>query len=325
MKQGYTVQQWQKMRSNNLTYVKDAITSVTPFAGLTANALAHLREDWVSWRDEHVQITIPAEASCNEYKHRGGEDIAGQLPPLIERDKTCRYCRTAGNTDHFENLWNTGKHTDENGVARTYRTYLHRDLAKPAVDLLERVFKQYGRPEFALSARSIDWTIQHFEHENTEDGTAGYSKFIRTGPVLYCQYGLSADEIAEITPYTVDAVKQIVGRTQRVNFEKMDTRSFLIAINEMEPVTVKELMDRFDNSRPNFHHKLHRLKELDRVTVKNNHNGPPSATWKTTDLWDIPFECEICRYSTYSLNGITKHEDHKHGVRNHQTSRKSNE
>jgi len=102
MKQGYTVSQWQEMRADSLTYLKDAITSVTPFAGLTANALAHLREDWVSWRDDHVEIAIPAEASCNEYKHRGGEDIAGQLPPLIERHKTCRYCRKAGVSDTIE-------------------------------------------------------------------------------------------------------------------------------------------------------------------------------------------------------------------------------
>jgi len=319
MKQGYTVQQWKKMRDDDLTYVKDAITSVTPLAGVTANALAHLREEWVSWRDDHVQIRIPAEAPCNEYKHRGGEDLVGQLPPLIERDKTCRYCRKSGNTEHFENLWNTGVYTDENGVARTYTTYLNRDIAKPAVDLLERVFKQHDRPEFALSARSIDWAVQHFDHENTEDGTAAYSKLIRTGAVIYCEYGLSKDEIAEITPYNPDTIRQIVGRTPRTNFENIDTRSLLISINEIEPVTLDELADRLDRRMETMSQRLNRLKALDRVIAEDNHPGPPKATWRTTDLWNTPFECDRCGYTCYTLNGISMHERHKHGV--HQTTK----
>lgn len=313
MKQGYTVQQWKDMQDDDLTYVKDAITSITPLAGVTANALAHLREEWVSWRDDHVQIRIPAEAPCNEYKHRGGDDLVGQLPPLIERDKTCRYCRKSGNTEHFENLWNTGVNADENGVARTYTTYLNHDIAKPAVDLLERVFKQHDRPEFALSARSIDWALQRFEHEDSKDDTGGYSKFIRTGPVLYCHYGLSADEIAEITPYTADTATQIVGRTPKVNFEKIDTRGFLCIIKDMEPVTINQLMEKLNKSRPTFSSRLNRLKDVDRVIVENNHNGPPSATWTTTDLWDVPFKCDKCGYETSSLLGISKHKQNKHG------------
>lgn len=65
---GFTVDEWQQMTDQQLSFLERAVVYLAPFASLTANAMAHLRKDWVEWYDEFVHIEIPLQASCNSFK-----------------------------------------------------------------------------------------------------------------------------------------------------------------------------------------------------------------------------------------------------------------
>lgn len=307
MKPGYTVEQWQEMRQEDLGFLENAVTSLTPFACLSANALAHLKSDWIDWQDEVVRIDVPHQADCNSFKFSSGDDF-GHPAPLIPRENPCQYCRQKGSTDRFEHLW-ADPERDNSGF---YTTYLNRKLAAPAVELLEQVFLTRGRPEFAVSPNTVCEAARTVENENTDSGTYSYSKFLRTGPVLYAEYGLSKRDIADLLRYPESSVNQIVERTPGVNFSQMSTISLLKTVNEQEPVTVAKLAEKIETSRGSTHYRLTQLREEGRVTVMDNEMGAPAATWKTTENWAAPFCCQQCEFETRSLTGIRTHRQQMH-------------
>lgn len=306
MKPGLTVVEWERIRERDLTYLKDAVTAVTPYAGLTSNALAHLRDEWISWRDSHVRIDIPAEAPCNSFKSRSVGDAASSdaLPQIVDRDQSCKYCRNTGHTDGFENQWGG----PETSSTQAYSTVLHRELAAPAVDFLGRVFHDFDRPELAVQPSSVHGAARSV----VPSESYSYSKLLRTGPVIYCHYGLTPDKITSITPYTEATIKEIISVTSSVSISRQSTLAFLRVLNKEGPMTVKQLADEVDSTWGTVHPRLHRLKEKGKVKVSNNDTGPPAATWHTTPDWRSAFQCRDCNFMTHSLQGISSHETQSH-------------
>lgn len=307
MKPGCTPTEWQQMRSGDLSYVGDAVTSITPFTGLTANALAHLRREWVSWESDSVHIRVPDKASCNSFKSRsGGKSNSSSPPQVIERSNPCSFCEQKGEANQFESLRN-------NNPTESFRTVLHRDIAAPAVEFLEMVFQTYDRPELAVHTSTL-YNAANDIVEDTPAGDYSYSKLKRTAPVIYAHYGLSPENISKLTPYEVGSIKQIVQRTPSVNFENHSTVSFLRAVVEMEPVTVSDLAEELGLTRGPVHKRLKGLQEEGRVMATGNTRpGRPAATWETTDSWTEPFRCDKCGFEARSLNGFQTHKAVKHG------------
>ena len=305
---GYTPTEWKQLREGDLSFLADAATAIAPFSGLSSNALAHLRKQWITWEKEYVRITVPEVASCNSFKLVGGDDY-GYPAPLNHRKKPCYDCKALGDTDKFQNHWQSGPDGDE---VRSYTAILHRDLAEPAVDFLNMVFRTYDRDELAVTQSAIATACRKIEKQ-TDGESYSYSKLQRTGPVLYAHYGLSAPDIVNLTPYTTNSVRQIVQRTPGVNFHQHSTLSFLKTVHENEPVTVETLMEELDRTRGITTQRLNHLKEEGKVEGQNTHHGPPAATWQTVEHWATPFKCNDCEFKTRSLTGIRTHQASMHG------------
>jgi hypothetical protein len=303
---GYTVKQWQELRQQELSFLENAVTALAPFAGLTSNALAHLREDWVFWDDEVVRIEVPAEAECNSFKTQGGDEST-KPPILVPRDKPCQYCRRDGTTDGFENYW-LGT---EQGATKPYTAILHRELAAPAVDVLETVFQTHARPEIAFAPVSVRNAARRLAG-GQDDARRSYTKLMQTGAVLYAEYGLSIDEISRLTPYTKHSVTAIVGATPGTSFDQVTTLKLLRTVDEMGPVTAADLADRLDRATKPLRDRLHQLQAEGKMTVENDGRGPPAATWETTDSWHEPISCEECEFESHSLAGIQVHRQKMH-------------
>lgn len=307
-KKGYTVTEWQQLRDTDLSFLGEGITAVGPFAGITSNALAHLRDDWISWREDHVRINVPETAPCNSYQMVGGDRTG--LAPLDERDRPCEKCRVNGTTNEFENHWQAGGE-GAGATVEPHNAILHRELAAPAVDFLETVFQDWDRPELGITNSAISYICSQADPDIKED-TYSYSKLRRTGPVIYAHYGLSARDIADLLPYSARSVEHIVQRTPGVNLSQHSTLSFLRAINQNEPVTVQNLMEELDRSRPVVCKRLNNLKEEGRVKVENGGPGGPTPRWSTVEDWAAPFRCEECDFETRSLTGIRTHRSQVH-------------
>lgn len=302
---GFTVDEWQEMIDQQLSFLERAVINLAPFASLTANAMAHLRKDWVEWYDEFVHIEVPMQAPSNSYK-MSGNGITGPPGILTSRDRACRYCRNEGATDEFEHLWNNRE------VEGRYTTVLHRELAAPAVDVLEEVFITHARPELASTPGSVRKAAQKISGERTKDNEYAYSKLLRTGPVLYAKYGLSKRNIVDLTRYAESTIRSIVGATPGINFKQTSTLSLLRTLNKIEPATRAELAEELNRTESNIYDRLTRLRREGVVSVENNNQGPPAATWKTDKNWATPFCCEQCGFKTRSLSGIRQHKRQAH-------------
>lgn len=308
MKSGFTPSEWQQIVNQQRSYLQNAVITITPLTGLSANALAHLRREWIEWRDDTVRVSVPKRASCNSFKSRSPE-TPERLPQIVERSNPCGYCRKKGSTDQFENL---NSSPTRPAISRV-DIVVHREIARPAVEFLERVFRTYERPELAVTPTSV-YEAANAVVEGDLSETYSYGKLRRTAPVIYAQYGLSPEDVSEITTYPSSSAKQIVHRTSGVNWAQQSTQSFLRAIAANEPVTINELVDKLNcSSRGSVHARLTHLREEGRVTVSNNSPGRPAATWETAESWNSPFECNYCEFKTHSLGGIRTHREVKHG------------
>jgi hypothetical protein len=298
----YTPSEWRKIRAQPLPFLEDAVSSVTPFSGLTPNALAHLRQDWIEWRDRTVHIHIPEEAPCNSSKSLPGS--RNDTPPqIVDRSDPCSHCTKSGDTNGFENSWRADTEADP------YNVILHKELAAPAVEFLEWIFNTYERPELAVLPHSLTRAANRF----IDSSSGGYTKLLLTGPVIYSHYGLSPTDISELSPYTTKRIKRIIQSTPTVDLEKKDTLTFLKTIAENEPVTLSDLADNL-NRESNPYKRLSRLEQEGRVKMTGDDTcGLPPATWETTDSWDAPFTCDECEFETYNLRGISSHRTQKHG------------
>lgn len=308
MRPGYTIKEWQQILDGELSYLGRGISTLTPFAGLTSNALAHLREDWITWRDKFIQIDIPETATCNSYKLAGGSGTRS-IPPIEPRSDPCPYCRKEGTTDHFEHRW---QGFDNQGT-EPYTAVIHRELAEPAVDFLTTVFQTYDRPELAASPESIHVAARETGNKTIESKRFSYSKFLRTGPVIYRHYGLSVSDIADLTPYEEESIEQIIRATPLADLKNKSTLTVLRAISEDEPITAKALGEKLGISRSAAQRRINRLHEEGRVVGSNTGFDSPQATWKLTSYWADPFQCERCDFESKSLAGIRKHRSEEHG------------
>lgn len=299
MRQGYTPERWQELRKQSSSYFQDAITTLTPLAGLTANALGHLRADWITWRDDYVRIDVPMTAPCNSWKLASSGGVrTNDLPPLIERNDTCSFCKSNGETDEFDNHWN--------GEVRPYTAILHRELCKPAIEFLSMVFDTHGRPELAGHPRSLYREADRLT-EVSENKASSYKMLLKTGPVVYAHYGLEPGDIADLTVYSESTLRHIIRATPQVNISDPGTQKFLKVLAESEPVTTDELSEKLDVRRNTVQRRLEHLVEEGRVTGTHTHMGQPKATWETTSHWATPFRCDHCGFETHSLQGIRQH------------------
>lgn len=305
MKPGLSPSEWQQLREKERSYLEGAVTTVTPFTGISANSLAHLRDDWISWRDEFIQIIVPAEDSCNNYKMSSGAGLSNDLPMYEHREEPCGYCRTKGETDGFENL-----NSDPRQSVQREELIVHREIASPAYEFIEKVFHTYDRPELGVSAKTVFEAACRVIDRSQGDFT--YSELKRTAPVLYAYYGLDCDEIDRLTTFKPSSIRQIVQRTPKVNFGNVTTAEFLRVISEKEPVTAGELMDELNLSRAPVYNRLNNLKEEDKITVSNGGRGQPAATYSTTVQWNDPFRCSMCDFTSHSLTGIRTHREAMH-------------
>lgn len=303
---GYSVPEWQEMRSNSLTYLQEAVTTVTPFAGLTSNALSHLQSDWIEWQEDHVVITIPAESSCTTYTIQGSHPQRKEPGSIVQRDKPCKKCRQFGDTNRFQNRWNKTSETE----ISSYSVVLNRELAKPAVDFLDMVFNTYDRPEIAAdpaglhrAARSVQPTKYEYD---------AYRMMLRTGPVIYRHYGLEPEKIAKVSPYSVASIEDIINGTPLVNMNRIGTPTFLRTVDRCDPATSQAVADELNMSRNGVAYRLGRLADEGRVTRENSGRGLPKVVWKTTKSWKEPFKCDECDFTSHSLMGMSVHQTSMH-------------
>jgi len=305
MKPGLSPTEWQQLREEEHSYLEEAVTTVTPYTGISSNALAHLRDEWISWKDDFILIDIPPEDSCNDYKMSSGGGLSNEPPMYDHRVEPCIRCKNEGKTDGFENL-------EPSGYTRTKvdQVILHREIASPAVEFIETVFQVYNRPELGVIPDSVHEAANRVL--NGEKSEHDYCKLKRTAPVIYAHYGLSCDDISQLTTYRPSTIKQIVQTTPGVNFDNISTVEFLRVISNKEPVTVSELSNELGYYRSPTHTRLTNLKKEGRVTVSNNNPGRPAATWTTTSQWNKPFRCSECDFTTYSLGGIRTHRGQIH-------------
>jgi hypothetical protein len=317
--EGYSFREWREIRERQSTFIEDIGTGLGPLAGVTSNALAHLKRNWITWRDDHVRIDIPSTASCNDYKMQ--PDESGSPPSIERRDRACYQCRAYGNTNQFENNWQ-GLNPESDGETSEKRSQiviLNRKITKPAVETLKLIFKIYDRYEMSVTADGIQKAVRQIGQSG--DGINEYSKLLRTGPVIYWHYGLSVRDIADLTPYTRVSVKQIISHSPGVNISNIPTMEFLEYIHENEPVTAEDITGHFDYSgKEGARSRLRSLIEKNRIEFEEGgyEHGPkgyitqhPHKYW-TTELWDKPFSCNKCDYSTYSRQAIGKHESRGH-------------
>lgn len=299
---GYTVDEWKQIRAGDLSPLEEGISTLVPFAGLTTNALAHLKRDWISWMDTYVRIDIPATAPCNSFKSDPGTKF-GTLPSLTERNEPCNRCRTSGTTDGFENHWQRGVDSS----IQSYTAILHRNLAKPAVDFLSKVFQTYNRTELGISTNHITNIVSRLVDSVPDSSGESYMKLMRTGVVLYCHYGLSPSDVANLTPYTEQNIRDIVSMTPLVSFDQLGTTAVMKAIYEEEPVTVKIISEKLDITESATRYRLRKLEDEKRVMRSKTGLGSPATTWETTVHWKTPFRCDRCDFESHSLSGIKTH------------------
>lgn len=296
-KKAFGPQKWSELHSQANGVLEEAAVAVTPFAGLTANALAHIRSDWIEWGDEFVKIRIPSESECNEWKLIGGG--GPEKPGIVPRNQPCTYCRDQGTTNGFENLSisGLGKPDKSQHIAT-----LHRDIASPAIEIIDRVINEWGRPGLCVSPNTLRSAARRLL---PEEELGAYSKLLRTGVILYGHYGLNRSEIAELTPYTEWTIADIEGATPEVSQEMHSSYTYLRTVKNNEPISAPDLARKLEIQANPARLTLRRLKDAGRVE-ENKDEWP--ATWSAVGDWSEPFVCDTCGFGSPTLRGLSIHE-----------------
>jgi hypothetical protein len=305
----YQIKQWESVRGKDLSHLQEAITTLAPFGGLTSNAIAHLRNDWIRWGNDAVIINVPEKDSCNSFKLEGG--TCGNVPAISKRDRPCNYCRKTGNTNKFEHLRDDFGRTQ--GPER-YTAVLHREIAESAVNFVSTVFQTYERSE--LSATQSGLLDAANEAMGTSDSEATINRLVRTGPVIYDHYGLEKSEIADITPFKPKTIENILYNTSKSEWKCNTAREFLKAVKRMEPVEVKELANELGRAVSSTRKRLYKYGQRGKVRSETNGSGKydttSPTTWSTTEEWNTRFECENCEYNDWSLESVIAHKNQDH-------------
>lgn len=306
---GLRPDEWRQLYHGDtgLNFLQQGVVTVTSFAGISANIFAHLRQDWITWRDNHIRIRVPAEADCNDFRL----DVSGgqrwpEMQGLVDRSEPCSNCKKAGEKDKFENFggWSQGE-------KRSVEVILEHEVASPAVEFLRTVFKTYERPSIAAVPKAVTDAALRIA-----DKGISYSKFQRTAPVIYAYYGLSADQISEILPYAEGTIRNAVKATPGVSFEQLTTFELLKEISDAEPVTRYELADR-TGKHPHgcIGKRLKSLKKVGRVECcANKGSVPEKEEWRVVGDWREPMKCDECGFSSMSLTALNTHIGMMHGT-----------
>lgn len=293
----YGPNSWTELHSQATSYLQKIAVTLAPFGGLCSNALAHLRDEWITWKKEFVKIRVPPTADCNQWKLHGGAETS-TMPPLVRRKRACHYCRNNGDTDGFENRW--AGH--EGSEPYQYTATLHRDLAEPGVNILARIFKTWDRPEIAATPEGIRKAALRLTDEHKS--TFAYSKLLRTGVILYCHYGLSQSDIASLTPYAKRTIEEIENATPEVTRGQNNSYVYLRAVANNEPVSVPTLDAEFEVKKVTIRQALNELEERNRVEVDKSNF---TYLWSTVGDWTAPFTCDVCGFNSATLVGIQTH------------------
>lgn len=304
---GFTIEQWQEMREGQLSYEQEAVTTLAPYGGLSSNTLAHLRDDWITWLEERVEIRVPTQTTCNSFRLVSGEESG--VPPLERKEDPCYYCKLTGDTDGFERL---KEDFGETTTPTPRHVILHRKVAEPAVEFLEKVFKTHGRSEIGATPDGIQDAARVISEDVDTSSHHCYRKLVGTGPVIYCHYGLSLSDIAQLTPYSVPTIRRLLSETPGVSYTGEATVELLEAVNQTEPVTTAALAEKIDSSYETVRERMKRLKKEGKVSESNTDLGKPATTWSTTPEWNSLLRCEECGFETQSIQAITTHRGKKH-------------
>lgn len=282
--------EWKSLYSQADSLLEEAAVTLAPFGGLTANAVAHLRSDWVRWGDEFVKIRVPKQADCNQWK------MVRRDTMVDRRDKPCSYCRNTGATDGFENLW-PNRSEPQHRVST-----LHRGIAEPAVDVLERVFNVLARSGMYATPASVGDASKRLLPDCESEYV--YPKLLRTGVSLYCHYGLETEDIVDLSPYVKDTVVEIIRATPEVTNYQHSSYSYLRTLADREPASVQELASELGVTTQTARQTLNRLKDSNRVKVDRTEM---TYKWSIIGDWTAPFVCDICGYQSPTLQGIDSH------------------
>lgn len=302
------IREWVRER-NNLTY--RAVTDITPFSALQADTLSHLRRGWVEWQqDGSVVIRIPPTAECNQTKGTRG---LGEY--ITDRQRPCITCRNTGQTNRFEST-PPGNRQEP----RHRKVVLHKEIAEPAIETLNQIFRTRDRREVGIRRQGIQQIVQDISTSAALEREFTYNELMRTQLLIHAAHGLDLEVINEQSPFHEQLNRRIIRQSEFDHPEITDTvgsEEFLRVVKHNAPVTIDTVADITDLVRGGVNDRLERLKQRDRVEVvkKEQVKGGPYKT-QFFDITKPPsnvFECQYsCGTTSESLRGIQQHESLVH-------------
>ena len=313
-----TIEQWKEARevAKQKSFLTRASTDVTPFTGLTRNELAHLRKDWISWRENHIEIDIPPTDRCNNWKSSPGPEYFDTPPRLIPRNSPCNTCSKNGNTDGFETHW----FEELDRISRGRGIVLHREIAKPAVEWLERVFKVHGRPELGMTASGIDKHPGKLSKELDFDFC--YRDLMRTGIVIYAEYEVEIDVIKELTPFAERTIRSVITKTPKLTHPEINKKctytELLQVCEEVGQFTASEVAELLPITPSAVDYRINKLIERNKAEkigeTETEKGRQATKIYQLTEPASVGFECmyEGCSFTSDSVKGIDVHERRSH-------------
>lgn len=302
---GWTVDQWQKIIEFDLPFPFEVATKIGVFTGLNPYALSHLRPEWIRWENKFVKINIPKTDDPCSIKTRTGYQY-NSIPGVRPRNKPCDRCKRNDNKFKYRR---GGSQND----TQSESVILHKEIAAPAVKLLDEIFNVHERPEIGLARNAITSLTQRMDEYFEGDEEFGdetyynYNRFQRTGPVIYSHYGLTVSEIARITAWAEGTVKDIIASTPGVTQKRSSTKELLTNLKDIEPATAQELADKMGYSQRNAYERLRLLKQENKVKHRNSGKGQRKGKYETANDWTEPINCDECSFFSYSIQGIRQH------------------
>lgn len=302
------IREWVR-KKNNITY--RAVTDITPFAALQANALSHLRKDWIEWREDSVVIRIPSTADCNQTKGTSG---LGEY--ITDRKRPCSTCRNTGETNQFE-ATPPGSRLME---PRSRKVILHKGIAEPAIETLEHIFNTLGRDEIGVRRQGIQDITHDIATSAALDREFTYNELMRTQLLIHAAYEVDLEVIHEQSPFHEQLNRRIIRESEFDHPEISGTlgvEEFLFIIERNAPVSIDDIADMTGLVRGGVNDRLKKLKQRNRVEVvkKEQMSGGRYKTqyFDVTKPPSDPFTCQYgCGKTSDSIVGISKHESMMH-------------
>lgn len=314
-----SIEDWRTLREKASDHppLFTAIPDFIPYSGLKPYTIAHLRKDWIDWNDDHVRLRIPQEAPCNNWKHTSGSRSG--LPPLEPRKEPCQACRENGDRDCFQRFWMY----DGDYQLESRTIILNREIAAPAVKWLEYIFETYNRPEVPWTFNGVHHAFQTLNEEAGIDATV--KELIRTGIIIYAKYGIEIDEIARLTPYNKQKVKQTIRRYRGIDHPEVQdvhkTTRVIEAVAELGPVGLPTLVDHMGVDKKELHNRLSslrmksgRVKKVQKGGLNKKGGGSQVSVWDITVPEDGILDCRHpeCDFTGFNITSVSQHESRSH-------------